>query len=183
MMPNKAIKKRKNMENSTENAENTSDTNEKTRKPRGPRSVYFVCAAVVESDEDPLVQDYILVDRDLSDEEMKDQAIVRFTEKHDVEPVSVLGPVFQAKLQQVQQPKKRTRVRISTDEIRFTGKAIHAEYDGWKVVGHYIKDEEGNEKDNVVALIFGDDISAGEKKRAKPQMKVVDITSLKNVQA
>lgn len=153
------------------------------RGPQGPRDRYYVCAGSVEKDDGPeIVQDFILVNRESSESEMEDQAIEQFQVEHGVEPSSVVGPVFRVQTKtQSTGVRKRQSVRMDIDDIRFSGRTAHAALNGWNVVVQYIKDEGGKERKDVAYAMFKDEVAPGETKRARPQHKVVALSSLENL--
>src|SRR6266581_2157707 len=154
----------------------------KTRgRPKGSiREVYFVIAAL--SGED-LISEQIRATRgeEISEDEMRLEAKEIFSNQYNLEPISVFGPFFEAKLSQNSSTAtKRETYRIPEEDVNYTNRKVSATFNGWEVVGRYIEDDLGVERSDIVEVSFKKELMPGNKPKAKPQRHFRPLSDLTN---
>lgn len=139
---------------------------------KGPRKIFFVGFAV-SVDGDPLKEEMMF---DEPDEATEENARARFEAIHSLTPV-LSGPFYEVKRAHVGGiQKRREALSIPVSDLLFTHKRCEGEYNGWKVIGHYI---EGHP--DVIHPIFSSQIDPNAKKRQPPRMDTMNVSSLSNV--
>lgn len=171
-------------ENSNKIDSTPSVSSEKKRgRPLGAiRETFFSMAALVDGE---LVHELIPVSRGekITHEEMSAEARKAFLKKYKVDAESEHGPIFKASLMQTSSTKKRQTIRLSEEDLNYTGRKIQAEYNGWIVTGRYFENEDGEENSETIRLFYKKEIPVeGKKKRVAPQPTFKAVSELSNIQ-
>jgi hypothetical protein len=185
--------------NDAENAENAKKTRtgkiDKRSIPRGKKQRFWVCFALKGKtpiaemypwpppNEDGTTQD------PRPDKESADACAALFKEKHERDPLTVFGPVYEVK-DKAAPDQQRVAVSLTTkDLLRKTSKAYSGTYRGWVVMGNGLKavtDADGNSyKDNELIAPLFDSVINPEDKPTKPRIKdheAMRLSDLEDVQ-
>lgn len=165
--------------------ENTEVVVKKGRgRPAGSiRAAYFVVTAIDSNNK--LCQEQIQTTRindgkKVSKDDMRNEVREIFIAKYHMDPLTVRGPYFEANLDQGPETKRET-VQLTEEEVDYTNRKFHAEYNGWQVVGRYLNDKQGNEIENIAKISFKRRLDSDDKKKQPPRDAFKMISDLENI--
>jgi len=154
-------------------------TTKRKGRPAGSlREIFVVCAGLYEVDGEIQLGSekfHVVLDKDATDVQLMAAGKKMFQERFSVEPSSVMGPFFERKGKSGY-VKKRDSVRIDTDDIQMSGKSAKGVYNGWNVSINYLSN-----RDDVAFIMFKNEVSPGDKTKAKPPAKPVLLKSITNI--
>ena len=142
-----------------------SETKRGPGAPPGPRASFWICEAIggCTCGGAKLISERILSTNTNPVEH--DAAVNSFVEKHNIEPDTVHGPMYDKKGGQNKLRRKKAAIdRSNLSDIKFSAKGIKsATYDNWSGVAHYIDGDD----DNMFFIFINDEAQDG-KKRTVP---------------
>ncbi len=163
-----------------ENSSITSETPKRKGRPAGSmREIFVVCSGQYEDTEGEVQlgseKFHVQIDKDATDLQLLAAGKKMFKDRFGVDPATVLGPFFERKGKSGY-TKKRDSVRFDISNADFSDKKATGIYNGWNVSLRYIVN-----RDDIGVVFYKDEVSPGEKQKAKPGPKAVALKAVSNI--
>lgn len=173
----------------TEETASPAASEKKPRKPRTPRQILYCCAGVVTLDKDVenvgkqgetvVIQEALGVTMPARGEAFNEkagraEAVDGFKTQWNVEPSSVIGPLYQRRGTPITR-RKRDSISLKVGaKYGLSGKQGTAVYDNWNVIVNFTNNEE-------ICLILYESQINKDKKQQRPNSKYVKKSALQNL--